>query len=345
MTRFFWGNLPRAEQASLLPSIQDCLAASLPSITSHGTDNRRPRFRLPIHPGDRAPDPGVPGLFEDLPLHDPGGATPAGRRHRHHPLRRPEQRVCAERPVARSRAFLSWACRCWAFATASSCSAICSAARRPSSDHREYGHGTLTIKAPGRLFAGLPRRLRVWNSHGDRVTRLPPGFRAIGITENSPFAAIEDRKRNFYGIQFHPEVFHTERGVDVIRNFLVGVCGARQDWSMKNFIAQAVAEIRATVGTGPCHPRPQRRRRFVRGRRPHPPGDRPPAHLRVRGQRPAAPGRARGRGRSLQEAFPHRSARGRRRRACFSAGSRASPIPSRSARSSAGRSSRCSNSR
>jgi GMP synthase (glutamine-hydrolysing) len=118
------------------------------------------------------------------------------------------------------------------------------------SDHREYGHGTLAIKRPGRLFAGLPRKLRVWNSHGDRVTKLPPGFKAIGVTENSPFAAIEDRKRNFFGIQFHPEVFHTERGVDVIRNFLVGVCGARQDWSMKNFIAQAVADIRTTVGSG-----------------------------------------------------------------------------------------------
>jgi GMP synthase (glutamine-hydrolysing) len=118
------------------------------------------------------------------------------------------------------------------------------------SDHREYGHGTLTIKHPGRLFAGLPRKLRVWNSHGDRVVKLPPGFKAIGITENSPFAAIEDRKRNFYGIQFHPEVFHTEHGVDVVRNFLVGVCGARQDWSMKSFIAQAVAEIRSTVGSG-----------------------------------------------------------------------------------------------
>ena len=118
------------------------------------------------------------------------------------------------------------------------------------SDHREYGHGTLKIKRPGRLFAGLPRRLRVWNSHGDRVIGLPPGFESIGITENSPFAAIEDRKRNFFGIQFHPEVFHTERGVDVIRNFLVGVCGAKQDWSMKNFIARTVREVRATVGPG-----------------------------------------------------------------------------------------------
>jgi GMP synthase (glutamine-hydrolysing) len=94
----------------------------------------------------------------------------------------------------------------------------------------------------------LPRKLRVWNSHGDKVSKLPPGFRAIGTTENSPFAAIEDLQRNFYGIQFHPEVFHTERGVEVIRNFLVGVCGARQDWTMKDFIAHAVDQIRTTVG-------------------------------------------------------------------------------------------------
>jgi GMP synthase (glutamine-hydrolysing) len=118
------------------------------------------------------------------------------------------------------------------------------------SDHREYGHGILTVKKPGRLFAGLPRRFRVWNSHGDKVIKLPPGFKAIGVTENSPFAAIEDLQRNFYGIQFHPEVFHTERGVEVIRNFLVGVCRARQDWSMKNFIDRTVQDIRTAVGRG-----------------------------------------------------------------------------------------------
>ena len=116
------------------------------------------------------------------------------------------------------------------------------------SDHREYGHGTLTIKKPGRLFAGLPKKLRVWNSHGDKVIELPPGFKSIGTTENSPFAAIEDIKRNFYGIQFHPEVFHSEHGVDVIRNFLVGVCGANQEWTTKDFIAHAVKEIRTKVG-------------------------------------------------------------------------------------------------
>jgi GMP synthase (glutamine-hydrolysing) len=116
------------------------------------------------------------------------------------------------------------------------------------STHREYGHGTLSITKPGRLFAKLPRKLRVWNSHGDKLTEMPPGFSAIGTTDNSPYAVIEDRKRDFYGIQFHPEVFHTERGVDVIRNFLLNVCGAKQDWTTKDYINHSVAEIRKTVG-------------------------------------------------------------------------------------------------
>jgi GMP synthase (glutamine-hydrolysing) len=113
---------------------------------------------------------------------------------------------------------------------------------------REYGHGRLTIKKPGKLFAGLPKTLRIWNSHGDKLTKLPPGFAATAVSDNSPFAGIEDPKRGFYGIQFHPEVFHTERGVDMIRNFLVSVCGAKQDWTTKDFIAHAVADIRAKVG-------------------------------------------------------------------------------------------------
>src|ERR1044071_3862944 len=115
---------------------------------------------------------------------------------------------------------------------------------------REYGHGTLTIQKAGRLFADLPKQLRVWNSHGDKLTKLPPGFRSIGTTENSPFAAVEDTQRQFYGIQFHPEVFHTERGVDMIRNFLLGICGAKQDWTTRDFIAHAVETIRSSVGKG-----------------------------------------------------------------------------------------------
>jgi GMP synthase (glutamine-hydrolysing) len=120
--------------------------------------------------------------------------------------------------------------------------------RVAKSDHREYGHGRLRIRRAGRLFAGLPRALRVWNSHGDKVVRLPAGFTVVGTTENSPYAVFEDRSREFYAIQFHPEVFHTEHGVDVVRNFLVGVCLARQDWTMRDFIAHTVEHLRATVG-------------------------------------------------------------------------------------------------
>jgi len=116
------------------------------------------------------------------------------------------------------------------------------------SKEREYGHGHLTIKKPGKLFAGLPRKLRIWNSHGDKLTKLPPGFTATAVSENSPFSGIEDAKRGFYGIQFHPEVFHTERGVDMIRNFLVKVCRSKQDWTTKDFIAHTVEDIRAKVG-------------------------------------------------------------------------------------------------
>jgi len=116
------------------------------------------------------------------------------------------------------------------------------------SKEREYGHGHLTIKKPGKLFAGLPRKLRIWNSHGDKLTKLPPGFVATAVSENSPFSGIEDAKRGFYGIQFHPEVFHTERGVDMIRNFLVKICKSKQDWTTKDFIAHTVATIRETVG-------------------------------------------------------------------------------------------------
>ncbi|GAB5560687.1 MAG: glutamine-hydrolyzing GMP synthase [Synoicihabitans sp.] len=116
------------------------------------------------------------------------------------------------------------------------------------SKEREFGLGTLNIVKPGRLFYRLPRKLKVWNSHGDKVTALPPGFDAIGTTDNSPFAVIEDRKRDFYGIQFHPEVFHTERGVDVIRNFLLRVCKVSQDWTTEDYIKHSVKTIRKSVG-------------------------------------------------------------------------------------------------
>ncbi len=116
------------------------------------------------------------------------------------------------------------------------------------STEREYGRGTLTVTAPGRLFAGLPQTFQVWNSHGDKLTRLPPGFVAVARTENSDYAAIEDPARGFHGLQFHPEVFHTEHGTAILRNFLFDVCHCRGDWTMSGYAEMAVERIRQTVG-------------------------------------------------------------------------------------------------
>jgi GMP synthase (glutamine-hydrolysing) len=114
---------------------------------------------------------------------------------------------------------------------------------------REYGKGTLTIKEhDAALFAGLPHSLQVWNSHGDKLTRIPHGFKAVAASDNSEFAAIEDANRNFHGLQFHPEVAHTPRGREIIANFVHGICGCGRQWNMRHFIDQSVEEIRAQVG-------------------------------------------------------------------------------------------------
>jgi GMP synthase (glutamine-hydrolysing) len=91
--------------------------------------------------------------------------------------------------------------------------------------------------------------LDIWNSHADKLTKIPRGFRAIATTENSPFAAIEHPKHRFYGLQFHPEVVHTPRGKDILANFVYRICGCKMDWTMGSFIDQACAEVQQQVGT------------------------------------------------------------------------------------------------
>ena len=114
---------------------------------------------------------------------------------------------------------------------------------------REYGKGTLTIRDNScALFAGLPETLQVWNSHGDKLTRLPRDFVVVGTTDNSDYAAIEHPKRRIFGIQFHPEVVHPPRGREVVANFVHEICGCGRHWTMRNYIEQAVEEIRAQVG-------------------------------------------------------------------------------------------------
>jgi GMP synthase (glutamine-hydrolysing) len=116
------------------------------------------------------------------------------------------------------------------------------------SSHREYGSGQLHVSGDCPLFHGLPAVLDIWNSHGDRITKLPRGFRAIGKTDNSPFAVVEQPKKHFYGLQFHPEVVHTPRGKEILSNFVFQICGSKMDWTMGSFIDQTCAEIRQQVG-------------------------------------------------------------------------------------------------
>jgi GMP synthase (glutamine-hydrolysing) len=113
---------------------------------------------------------------------------------------------------------------------------------------REYGHAELEIVEPGALFAGLESPLRVWMSHGDRVTGLPAGFRVLARSDNAPLAAMGDPERGLYGVQFHPEVHHTPDGNAILRRFLYEVCGCAGDWRPESFIEESVAELRAKVG-------------------------------------------------------------------------------------------------
>lgn len=116
------------------------------------------------------------------------------------------------------------------------------------SAEREYGPGLLHLTGTSPLFHNLPEVLDIWNSHGDKITKLPKGFRTIGKTDNSPYAVVEQPKKKFYGLQFHPEVVHTPRGKDILANFVYQICGCKMDWTMGSFIDQTCEEIRQQVG-------------------------------------------------------------------------------------------------
>ena len=114
---------------------------------------------------------------------------------------------------------------------------------------REYGHVPIEIIEPEGLFAGIERRTETWMSHGDKVTKVPPGFNVLARSDNSPVAAMADPHRKLYGVQFHPEVQHTACGLLLLRNFLYDVCGCAGTWRSEAFIEQTVAELREKIGT------------------------------------------------------------------------------------------------
>ena len=116
-------------------------------------------------------------------------------------------------------------------------------------EHREYGPAQLEITRPqSPIFSGIPDRGRVWMSHGDSIVTLPPGFVQIAQTARCNVAAMADEQRRIYGVQFHPEVMHTQHGTQILENFLHGVAEIPSDWKMESFVESAIGEIRAKVG-------------------------------------------------------------------------------------------------
>ncbi len=113
---------------------------------------------------------------------------------------------------------------------------------------REYGHAEVTVGHAGsRLFRQLPQSLNVWMSHGDEAEHLPTGFSVVARSSNA-LAAIEDESRRIWAVQFHPEVHHTKRGVDLLRNFVYDICGASPSWTPQHFINETIRQVRETVG-------------------------------------------------------------------------------------------------
>lgn len=119
-------------------------------------------------------------------------------------------------------------------------------------EHREYGHAILEANTQNGhtspLFRGIEDSMRVWMSHGDRLSKLPEGYQTIARSENSEFAAVAHETKPIYGLQFHPEVTHTQNGTELLKNFAVDICGCERNWTMAAFMEQEIARIRKLVG-------------------------------------------------------------------------------------------------
>ena len=115
---------------------------------------------------------------------------------------------------------------------------------------REYGRSEVRVKEHGLLFAGTPDEQVTWTSHGDAIFAVPEGFEVIAETPSVPIIAFEEPERGFFGVQFHPEVRHTEYGMEILKNFLFEACGCSPDWTPVNIITDTVEKIRDQVGRG-----------------------------------------------------------------------------------------------
>ncbi len=117
-----------------------------------------------------------------------------------------------------------------------------------AADHHEYGKAKLKVENDSSIFKGITDNSTVWMSHGDKAERLPEGFKIIGTSENSPYAAIADESRKVYAFQFHPEVHHSVEGTAMLKNFAKHICGCESTWNMGSFAKEKIAAIKAQVG-------------------------------------------------------------------------------------------------
>ena len=218
---------------------------------------------------------------------------------RHHPVRRTEERARNRRAALRHRVYdagvpVLGICYGMQLMTHALGGQVAPA------PHREFGLATISIDGDAPLFAsdlclrsGSSRELRVWASHGDFVKAAPAGFSVTATSANAPVAAMASPDRGLYALLFHPEVAHTDYGLEILRNFAFDVCGCTGDWTMKSFVQEATDRIRDAGGQRAGRLRPERWRGLDGRGGAHPSRDRRPADVHLRRQRRDAAGRSR----------------------------------------------------
>lgn len=120
---------------------------------------------------------------------------------------------------------------------------------------REYGRQIASYDTSSPIYKGLNDKGVCWMSHTDRVEQLPEGFKVLASTDTCKIAAYGNEEKRIYGVQYHPEVVHSQQGIDMLRNFLYNVAGVHGDWTMDNFVASKVAELKALIGDKKCFAR------------------------------------------------------------------------------------------